>query len=80
MTGLVIDPVLTPVELKSWGKLHFILLCIGMMQTNFYFSRLKSVILAAKIIDNPSLHLPAASSQIYKNKKLCHNQAKIWGY
>jgi hypothetical protein len=44
MTGLVIDPVLTPVELESWGQLHFILLCIGMMQTKFYLSRLKSVI------------------------------------
>ncbi len=60
MTGLVIDPVLTPVELESWGQLHFILLFIGMMQTKFYLARLKSVILAAKIIDKPSLHLPAA--------------------
>jgi hypothetical protein len=60
MTGLVTDPVLTPVELESWGQLHFILLCIGMMQAKFYLSRLKSMILAAKIIDKPSLHLPAA--------------------
>jgi hypothetical protein len=48
MTGLEIDPVLTPVELESWGQLHFIFLCIGMMQTKLYLSRLKSVILAAK--------------------------------
>jgi hypothetical protein len=61
MTGLVIDPVLTPVELESWGQLNFILLCIGIMQTKlFYLSRQKSVILAAKIIDKPRLHLPAA--------------------
>ncbi len=60
MTGLVIDPVLTSVEVESWGQLHFILLGIGMMQTKFYFSRLKNVILAAKIIDKPSLHLSAA--------------------
>jgi hypothetical protein len=60
MTSLVTDLVLTPVELESWSELHFILLCIGMMQTKFYLSRLKSVILAVKIIDKPSLHLPAA--------------------
>jgi hypothetical protein len=60
MTLLVMDPVPTPVELESWGQWHFILLCIGMFQTKFYLSRLKSVILAAKIIDKPSLHLPAA--------------------
>jgi hypothetical protein len=60
MTGLVMDPVSIPVELDSWGQFYFILLCIGMLQTKFYLSRLKSVILAAKIIDKPSLHLPAA--------------------
>jgi hypothetical protein len=38
------------------------------------------MILAAKIIDKLSLYLPAAYSQFFKNQKLCHNQAKIWGY
>jgi hypothetical protein len=60
MTGLVMDPVPTPVELEPWGQLHFILLCIGVLQTKFYCSRLKSMILAAKIRDKLSLHLPAA--------------------
>jgi hypothetical protein len=53
------DTVPTPVELTPWGQLHFILLCIGMLQTKFYCSRLKSMILAAKIRDKLSLHLPA---------------------
>jgi hypothetical protein len=53
------DTVPTPVELEPWGQLHFILLCIGMLQTKFYCSRLKSMILAAKIRDKLSLHLPA---------------------
>jgi hypothetical protein len=34
------------------------------------------VVLAAKTSDKPSLHLPAAQSQFYKNqKKNCQNQA-----
>jgi hypothetical protein len=33
------------------------------------------MVLAAKINVKPSLHLPAAQSQFYKNQKLRHNQA-----
>ncbi len=60
MTGLVMDSVPTPVELDSWGQWHFILPCLGMLQTKFYLSKLKNVILATKIIAKPSLHLQAA--------------------
>ncbi len=74
MTGLVMDPL--ELELEPWIWLHFILLCLGMLQTKFYHSRLKSMVLAAKIRDKLSLHLPGAQSQFYKNLKLCHNQAK----
>jgi hypothetical protein len=75
MTGLVMNPVPKPVKLETWGQLHFILLCIGMLYTKFYHSGRKNVVLAAKISDKPSLHLPAAQSQFCKNQKLCHNQA-----
>jgi hypothetical protein len=34
------------------------------------------MVLAAKIRDELSLHLPAAQSQFYRNLKLCHNQTK----
>ncbi len=75
MTGLVKNPVPKPVKLEAWGQLHFILLCIVMLYTKFYCSGLKNMVLAAKISDKPSLHLPAAQSQFYKNQKLFHNQA-----
>jgi hypothetical protein len=67
MTGLVMNPVATPVKLESWGQLHFILLCIGMFWTKFYCSGLKNVVLGTKISDKPSLQLTAAQSQFYKN-------------
>jgi hypothetical protein len=67
MTGLVMNPVATPVKLESWGQLHFILLCIGMLWTKFFCSGLKNVVLAAKISDKHSLQLPAAQSQFYRN-------------
>jgi hypothetical protein len=70
------NPVPTPVELEFWDQFHFILLCIGMLQTKFCCSGLKNMVLAAKISDKLSLHLPAAQSQFHKNQKLCHNQAK----
>jgi hypothetical protein len=80
MTCLVMNPVPTPIKLESWGQLHFVLIRSGMLSTKFYHSGLTNMVLAAKISDKPSLHLPAAQSQFYKNQKICHNQAKKRGY
>jgi hypothetical protein len=69
MTGLKLSPCPLSFKLRPLGQLHFVLLCIGMLQTKCHCPRRKSIILAPEMRTVLKPNLTVALSHVCANIK-----------